>query len=55
MQCWVGLTRQQWQGVLSGTIPHTIEGETVIINFGGEEAPHVRFDGDDQGGYYPAA
>ena len=37
MQCWNGLTRKEWHGVLSGAVPHAIEGDTVIINFGGEE------------------
>jgi ribosome maturation factor RimP len=36
MQAWPGLTRKEWQGVLSGTIPHTIEGEKVIIELGKE-------------------
>jgi len=36
IQCWTGLTRKEWHGVLSGTIPHTIEGDRVIIEFGKE-------------------
>lgn len=32
MKSWeAGLTDKQWDGVLSGTIPHTIDGETVVI------------------------
>jgi hypothetical protein len=36
MQAWPGLTRKEWHGVLSGTIPHTIEGDRVIIELGKE-------------------
>jgi hypothetical protein len=37
MQAWPGLTRKEWDGVLTGTIGHTVEGETVIITIGQEE------------------
>jgi len=36
MQAWPGLTRQEWHGILSGTIPHRIEGDKVIIELGKE-------------------
>ena len=29
MQCWPGLTRREWQGVLSGVIPHSVPVEFV--------------------------
>jgi hypothetical protein len=33
MKSWEGsgLTDKQWDGVLAGTIPHTIDGDTVVI------------------------
>lgn len=32
MQSWpVGLTDSEWNKVLSGEVPHTIEGDTVVI------------------------
>ena len=39
MQAWPGLTRQEWHGILSGTIPHTIEGDRVVIELGKEVRP----------------
>jgi hypothetical protein len=36
MACWKGLTREEWHGILSGTIPHMIEGDKVIIELGKE-------------------
>lgn len=36
MQAWPGLTRKEWHGVLSGAIPHTVEGDKVIIELGKE-------------------
>ena len=39
MQAWPGLTRKEWQGVLSGTIPHSIDGDRVIIELGKEVRP----------------
>lgn len=39
MQAWRGLTRKEWHGVLSGTIPHTIEGDGVVISIGEEVPP----------------
>lgn len=31
MKSWPGLTDKQWDGVLNGTIPHTIDGDKVLI------------------------
>lgn len=31
MQSWPGLTVKEWEGVLDGTIPHTVEGDKVLI------------------------
>ena len=32
MKSWeAGLTDKQWDGVLAGTIPHTVEGDVVVI------------------------
>jgi len=36
MRAWPGLTRQEWHGVLSGTIPHRVEDDRVIIELGKE-------------------
>lgn len=31
MKSWPGLTDDQWNKVLAGEIPHTIEGDVVVI------------------------
>lgn len=31
MKSWPGLTDEQWGKVLAGEIPHTIEGDVVVI------------------------
>jgi hypothetical protein len=33
MRSWPGLTDKQWHDVLSGKVPYTVDGDTVVITF----------------------
>ena len=37
MQAWPGLTDAEWAGVLSGEIPHAVEGDKVMIEIARKE------------------
>lgn len=32
MMCWEGPSRQDYQGLLSGRIPYTVDGDTVVFS-----------------------